>query len=145
MRPVIEERILRLGLQHRVRVTGWISSAQVREELLGARALVLPSFQEGLPVVIMEAMALRRPVISTYIAGIPELVIPGETGWLIPAGDVGDLVNAMDACLRMPDEDVRTMGIAARKRVLERHSIDKEAAKLAALFGAGAIPQGNVK
>ncbi len=145
MRPIIEERILRLGLQDRVRVTGWISSAQVREELLGARALVLPSFQEGLPVVIMEAMALRRPVISTYIAGIPELVVPGETGWLIPAGDVPDLVNAMDACLRMPDEDLRVMGIAARKRVLERHSIDKEAAKLAALFSAGAIPQGNVK
>ena len=80
MRPIIEERILRLRLQDRVRITGWISSAQVREELLGARALVLPSFQEGLPVVIMEAMALRRPVISTYIAGIPELVVPGETG-----------------------------------------------------------------
>jgi colanic acid/amylovoran biosynthesis glycosyltransferase len=93
----------------------------------------------------MEAMALRRPVISTYIAGIPELVVPGETGWLIPAGDVPDLVNAMDACLRMPDEDLRVMGVAARKRVLERHSIDKEAAKLAALFSAGAVPQGNVQ
>jgi colanic acid/amylovoran biosynthesis glycosyltransferase len=138
MRPIIEERIRRLGLQDCVRITGWISSAQVREELLGARALVLPSFQEGLPVVIMEAMALRRPVISTYIAGIPELVVPGETGWLIPAGDVHDLVNAIEACLRTPDEDLRRMGRAARKRVLDRHSIDKEAAKLAALFAAAA-------
>ena len=58
-----------------------------------ARALVLPSFAEGLPVVIMEAMALRRPVISTYVAGIPELVRPGENGWLVPAGDVEALAE----------------------------------------------------
>ena len=49
--------------------------------------MVLPSFAEGLPIVIMEAFALGRPVISTYIAGIPELV-DREPGWLVPAGDV---------------------------------------------------------
>ena len=80
--------IARYELQNVVRITGWISSDQVREEILAARALVLPSFAEGLPVVIMEAMALRRPVISTYVAGIPELIHPGEHGWLVPAGDV---------------------------------------------------------
>ena len=57
-----------------MRITGWISRTSVREEILAARALVLPSFAEGLPVVLMEAMALRRPVLSTYVAGIPELV-----------------------------------------------------------------------
>jgi glycosyltransferase involved in cell wall biosynthesis len=71
-----------------VRVTGWISSHRVRAEILAARALILPSFAEGLPVVLMEAMALRRPVLSTYVAGIPELVIPGENGWLFPAGSI---------------------------------------------------------
>ena len=50
----------------------------MREEILAARALVLPSFAEGLPVVIMEAMALRRPVLTTYVAGIPELVRQGD-------------------------------------------------------------------
>lgn len=74
MLPDVEYRIHALGLQDHVRITGWISSEQVRDEILKARALVLPSFQEGLPVVIMEAMALRRPVIATYVAGIPELV-----------------------------------------------------------------------
>ena len=54
------------------------AASEVREEILAARALVLPSFAEGLPVVIMEAMALRRPVISTFVAGIPELVHPGR-------------------------------------------------------------------
>jgi glycosyltransferase involved in cell wall biosynthesis len=65
MRADLEQLIRQLGLQERVRITGWISSEQVRAELLASRALVLPSFAEGLPVVIMEAMALRRPVILT--------------------------------------------------------------------------------
>ena len=53
--------------------------------------MVLPSFAEGLPIVIMEALALGRPVVSTYIAGIPELVQHGESGWLVPAGSVAAL------------------------------------------------------
>ena len=65
----------------------------MREEISAARALVQPSLAEGLPVVIMEALALRRPIISTFIAGIPELVGPGEHGWLVPAGDVDALVE----------------------------------------------------
>ena len=74
----------------------------MRSEILAARALVLPSFAEGLPVVLMEAMALRRPVLTTYVAGIPELVRPGEHGWLVPAGDVEALADAMAACLDSP-------------------------------------------
>ena len=94
----------------RVRITGWISSEQVRDEILAARALVLPSFAEGLPVVIMEAMALRRPVISTFVAGIPELVQPGEHGWLVPAGDVEALARAMQACLDTPADVLNAHG-----------------------------------
>ena len=138
MRAVIEDRIAALGIGAAVRITGWISSAEVRRELLAARALVLPSLQEGLPVVIMEAMALRRPVISTFISGIPELVVPGENGWLIPSGSVDDLVGAMSACLETPLESLRRMGTAGAARVKARHSIDTEAAKLARLFAAPA-------
>ncbi len=82
----------------------------------------------------MEAMALRRPVISTYIAGIPELVRPGEHGWLVPAGDVEALAAAMQACLDSPPAMLARMGEAARNVVLARHNVDVEAAKLAALF-----------
>jgi colanic acid/amylovoran biosynthesis glycosyltransferase len=91
LRAGIEASIKRYKLQDRVRITGWISGAEVREQILAARALALPSFAEGLPIVIMEAMALRRPVISTFVAGIAELVQPGEHGWLVPAGDVETL------------------------------------------------------
>jgi colanic acid/amylovoran biosynthesis glycosyltransferase len=136
MRADIEELITRYKLQTKVRITGRISSEQLRDEILSARALVLPSFAEGLPMVIMEAMALRRPIISTYVAGIPELVRPNEDGWLVPAGDVEELVQAMQACLEAPIETLARMGESAYKRVLERHNVDTQAAQLCELFQA---------
>jgi glycosyltransferase involved in cell wall biosynthesis len=134
MRGSIEAAIARCGLGAQVRITGWISGEAVCEEILASRALVLPSFAEGLPVVIMEAMALRRPVISTYIAGIPELVTSGEHGWLVPAGDSEALAEAMAACLDSPVDKLARMGESARARVLARHDVDKAAEQLAGLF-----------
>jgi glycosyltransferase involved in cell wall biosynthesis len=134
LRPQLEKLVEDSGLQSRVRITGWISGNQVREEILAARALVLPSFAEGLPVVIMEAMALRRPVLATYVAGIPELVCNRETGWLIPAASVDELANAIENCLAQAPEELRKMGEMARCRVIARHAIDEQAARLAGLF-----------
>jgi colanic acid/amylovoran biosynthesis glycosyltransferase len=132
----IEKLIDEHGLNSHVRITGWISSDSVRSEILAARALILPSFAEGLPVVLMEAMALHRPVLSTYVAGIPELVISGENGWLFPAGSVEALVDAMVKCLRATPEDLFEMGRLGYQRVIVRHSIETETAKLASLFRA---------
>lgn len=134
MREELDALIIKHNLQSKIRITGWISSDQVKEEILAARALLLPSFAEGLPVVIMETMALRRPVLTTYIAGIPELVRPGEDGWLFPAGDVEALVSTLKEFLATPIEVLKRMGDAAHQRALERHSIDIEAKKLAKLF-----------
>ena len=134
MRPEIEALVQELGLQSHVRITGWISSAEVRQEILAARALVLASFAEGLPVVLMEAMALRRPVIATYVAGIPELVRDGQDGWLCAAGDIDALAAAMQACLAASPAELSRMAASAHARVLARHDIDREASKLAALF-----------
>lgn len=142
MRTEVERLLMQYKLQKQVRITGWISAEQVRAELLDARALVLPSFAEGLPVVIMEAMALARPVITTSIAGIPELVQHGEHGWLVVAGDTPALVSAMQQCLTSPPHALQVMGDAARLRVLQRHDVDTEAAKLAAhfrQFASGAV------
>jgi colanic acid/amylovoran biosynthesis glycosyltransferase len=136
LRAGLESLIERFRLGNRVRITGWISGAQVRGELLASRAMVLPSFAEGLPVVIMEAMALRRPVLTTYVAGIPELVTHGETGWMFPAGSVEDLALAMEQCLLCPREEIARMGEAAQRRVVGLHSIDGEARRLADLFRA---------
>ena len=146
LRAAVEARVRELGLQDHVRITGWIGSEEVRRELLAARALVLPSFAEGLPVVIMEAMALRRPVVTTYVAGIPELVQHGRTGWLVPAGDEEALADAIVACLGATDETLATMGANGRERVLERHDADREAGKLAALFrSAASTPESGVQ
>jgi colanic acid/amylovoran biosynthesis glycosyltransferase len=136
MRPSIEAMVRRYNLESKIRILGWIDSARIREEISKARALVLPSFAEGLPVVIMETMALGRPVVSTFIAGIPELVIPGENGWLAPAGDVEAFEEAMQACLDSNAEALVQMGKAARKRALLRHNVNTEASKLASLFQA---------
>lgn len=135
MRSALERFIERNDLHRSVRITGWINGEQVLHEIASSRALVLPSFAEGLPVVIMEAMASSRPVISTFVAGIPELVHNGEHGWLVPAGDITALAEAMEACLNAPDAAILEMGAAARDRVMARHSIDREAMKLAPLFG----------
>jgi colanic acid/amylovoran biosynthesis glycosyltransferase len=134
LRGDIETLVARHKLQERVRIIGWIGGERVRAEILAARAVVLPSFAEGLPVVLMEAMALQRPVISTYVAGIPELVVAGEHGWLVPAGDLDGLTHAMRACLEAPTDVLTRMGRSARLRVLERHDAKVEAGKLAALF-----------
>jgi colanic acid/amylovoran biosynthesis glycosyltransferase len=136
LRDEVESLIKKRGLGNVVRITGWISSDEVREEILAARALVLPSFAEGLPVVLMEAMALRRPVLTTYVAGIPELVRPGENGWLFPAGSLDDLTAAMEECLSMGGENLHKLGNAGHDRVIQRHAIDTEARKLADLFRA---------
>jgi colanic acid/amylovoran biosynthesis glycosyltransferase len=134
MRGELEELVVRYKLDQIVRITGWISSEQVREEIMRARALVLPSFAEGLPIVIMEAMALRRPVISTYVGGIPELIEPGKHGWLIPAGDAEALAEAMQSCLESSFEQIALLGEAAQQTVLDRHNVDEETMKLVGLF-----------
>lgn len=134
MRDELESMVLHHKLQGKVRITGWISSNQVREEILAARALILPTFAEGLPVVIMEAMALARPILTTYVAGIPELIRPDIDGWLFPSGDVEALTSLLEQLLVMPVERLEKMGNAGRLRVLERHAIDVEAEKLGRLF-----------
>jgi glycosyltransferase involved in cell wall biosynthesis len=85
----------------------------------------------------MEAMALGRPVLTTYVGGIPELVRHGEHGWLVPAGDVDALVEAIEECVSRPSVELRRMGEAGRKRVLERHAVNAQAQKLGALFEQG--------
>jgi glycosyltransferase involved in cell wall biosynthesis len=134
MRGEIEDLIARLALSREVRVVGWKDGAGVRGEILAARALVLPSFAEGLPVVFMEAMALGRPVIGTYIAGIPELVRPGISGWLVPPGSVERLVDALAEALMTSEVELESMGKAGAALVRERHNSVSEAVKLQELF-----------
>jgi glycosyltransferase involved in cell wall biosynthesis len=133
LRETIEQQIIDLQLENYVTVTGWQSNEQVRDWLQSSRALVLPSFAEGLPVAIMEALAMGRPVISTYIAGIPELLTP-KCGWIIPAGSVDKLVKAMTEVLDSTTKTLTIMGRVGREQVQQSHNAKIEASKLAKLL-----------
>ena len=135
MRREIEQAIADNGLQDRVVITGYLSAEGVRAAVAASRAMVLPSFAEGLPVVIMEALALRTPVIVTQIAGTPELV-DSQCGWLIPAGAIEPLADAMEAALAAPPETLRAMGEIGRARVLEQHDALRNARALGEAVGA---------
>ncbi len=134
MRGEIEHLIEQHKLQARVRITGYLSNQGVRDELLAARALILPSFAEGLPGVFFESLALGRPVVTTYIAGHPELIEAGVNGWLVPAGAVEPLVDAMAEVLAADPAVLEKMGQAGAQRVAEQHDFRKEARKLIELF-----------
>jgi glycosyltransferase involved in cell wall biosynthesis len=135
LRDELESRAASFGLQKHLTFAGWQDEAGVRAALAAATALILPSFAEGLPVVVMEAMAAGRPIIATSIAGVPELVTP-DVGWLVPAGDPAALAAAVATLARTPPETLQLMGMAARTRVLARHDINSEAEKLTTLFAS---------
>lgn len=136
LRDVIESRCRELGIADRVRITGWVTGDQVRQLLLESRALVLPSFAEGLPVVLMESLALGRPVVSSWVAGVPELVDDGKSGWLVPPGNEGALRQAMQQCLDASPDTLARMGVAGQHAVRLRHDARTEGARLADLFRA---------
>lgn len=134
MRERVEELARRLKIADRVRCVGWKSGRDVIDEIQAARALVLPSFEEGLPVVFMEALALGRPVVSTFIAGIPELVVPGVSGWLVPASSVSALAEALREVLVARPEELAAYGRRGAELVRAHHDVRREAARLAGLF-----------
>ena len=134
LRPQVERAIAEQGLSDSVKIAGWADSETIRRMLDACSAFVLPSFAEGLPVVIMEAMARGRPVLSTYVAGIPELVQPGQNGWLVAAGSADELAIAIREVVTTPFEVLAEMGRNARARVAERHDSRLIGRRLATLM-----------
>lgn len=130
MRLTIEEAVAAADMQNTIKILGWASGDRVKSEIEKARALVLPSLSENMPVVIMESLALGRPVISTYVAGIPELVQNEKTGWLVPASDEVALARAMREAILAPVEQLTAMGMMGRNHILRNHDAFEEAKKL---------------
>jgi colanic acid/amylovoran biosynthesis glycosyltransferase len=135
MRAQVERMIAGRDLGDAITITGFLSAADVRAHILASRAMVLPSFAEGLPVVLMEALALGVPVVTTAIAGIPELV-DSRCGWIVPAGSAEAIADAMAAALAADPTTLRTMGLVGRERVLAMHDATTNAAALAELFAS---------
>lgn len=133
LKGALEQEVIRLGLGDRVALRGELAPAEVNEELRKADIFCLPSFAEGLPVSIMEAMAIGVPVVSTFIGGIPELAKDGKTALTVPAGNVEALAEALK---RMIADHVlrQNMIVAAREEVEEYHDRDRNAGQIAPLF-----------
>ncbi|MDU8926231.1 glycosyltransferase [Alisedimentitalea sp. MJ-SS2] len=122
-------------LPHDIDFMGYRSQSEVAALLKETDLLVLPSFAEGVPVVLMEAMAAEVPVLTTRIAGIPELVEHGISGLLVPPGDAKALADATTQILQDPDK-ASEMGRAGRAMVQAEFTSHTEAARLAHLFTA---------
>lgn len=135
-RPTLERLIAQERLEKHVILAGWKNTDQIIQMQLDSRGLVLPSFAEGLPAVIMESMALHRPCISTYIAAIPELVIPGKTGWLVAPSSVDELADAIRDAVTAPVERIAAMGAAGAALAFKQHDVAKQARKLGKLLDA---------
>ena len=142
-RVALQRQVARLKLNRHVTLLGQKNSERVREHLRASRALVLPSLAEGLPVVLMEALALQRPVISTWIAAIPELVEPERSGWLVPPGDVVSLAEAMHRAVTSSSEELEAMGERGARTVRRLHDVKAQASQLDALFRGDTPPTGD--
>jgi glycosyltransferase involved in cell wall biosynthesis len=130
-----EQEVQTRGLGEAVIFAGYRSQAEVAAALQEADMLVLPSFAEGVPVVLMEAMAAGLPVVTTRVAGIPELVEDRVSGLLVPPGDTDALAGAI--CELLADPALRTrMGEQGRAKVAAEFNLDYEAAWLGELFRA---------
>jgi glycosyltransferase involved in cell wall biosynthesis len=110
-----------LGLEPRVRFLGF--EPNVRRWMQGADGFVLSSLWEGLPMSLLEAAACAVPAVATDVQGTREAVLPGQTGWLVEAGNVLDLQGAMTRMMHIPWDGRKAMGARARQLVLDRFSL----------------------
>ncbi|MCK9377459.1 MAG: glycosyltransferase [Syntrophobacterales bacterium] len=120
-RQALQEQVRRSLAPDRVRF--WPGQPDIRPFLRQARLLVLSSRYEALPNVVLEAMAAGLPVVATRVGGLPELVVPGHTGWLVPPGDAPALAAALGQLLENPGAR-QAMGRAGRERALRKFSME---------------------
>ncbi len=123
----------RLGIAPHVRFTGAVGQDEIRSHYAEADAFCLPSFAEGVPVVLMEAMAMEVPVVATRITGIPELIDDGHSGLLVTPARSDELTAALGR-LAGSEEERRAMGAAGRRAVTESFDLDRIARELAGLY-----------
>jgi colanic acid/amylovoran biosynthesis glycosyltransferase len=138
-RAALEQAVREAGLQSNIAILGWQSSQAISDALLNATALIIPSMAEGLPIVAMEALASRCPVIATNIAAMSELIEAGKNGWLVPSGSVDALAAALIDASNCDDKCLQRLGECGRQRVLELHHPAHQTEKLLALLGNAAI------
>jgi glycosyltransferase involved in cell wall biosynthesis len=133
LRPDLERMAEELGVAGQVDFLGAVGQDQLRDLYERAAVFCLPSFGEGVPVVLMEAMAMEVPVVTTRIAGIPELVEDGRSGFVVAPGHLEELADRLQRLLEDP-ELRRGMGAAGRAKVIAEFDAERSAEELFSLF-----------
>lgn len=131
--PAHREKAQQLGISDRVTFLGWVASEQVSQQMRAADIFVLPSYQEGLPMAIIEAMANALPVISTPVGSIPDMLHDGDTGLLVPPGDPVALSNAFLRLFESPELRAK-LGANARQLYLHDFTVSAMCDHLQAIF-----------
>ena len=141
-RAAVGDEVRKLGIAERVALHGWLGPQERARLLARAAVFVLPSHAEGLPVSLLEAMAAGCPVIATAVGGIPDLIVDGVNGLLVPCGDPQALAMAMHRVLRDPAL-ARQLSRAGRDTIAHRFVPERALAPLEALYAnLGVAPAG---
>lgn len=128
-----EKRAIQQGLHSKTEFFGWLSKEDYRSKLNQADLFVLPSYAEGMPMSIIEAMSVGLPIVSTTVGGIPELVQTGKNGMLVPPGSVDCLAQALNELIHQPDT-VLSYGQKSRCVFEAGFSADRMYEKFRALY-----------
>lgn len=132
-RSQLEESVKKLGLEDSVIFEGAVNQDRIRDLYKQADIFALASFAEGIPVVLMEAMAMEIPCVTTFITGIPELIRDGVDGLLVPPSDTVELKGAITRLIS--DSNLRQcIAKAGRKRVLQKYNLNENTKLLAEVF-----------
>lgn len=123
-RPELEALARHGRLPDRVAFPGWVAPNAVHALLAGAAVVPVPSIHEGFGLVALEAALAARPVVASRVEGIPEVVLDGETGLLVPPGNAAALAEAIGGLLEDPERGA-ALGARARERAIERFGIDR--------------------
>ena len=132
-REALERMAAGLGIADRVRFLGAVGQDRIPEQLAAADVFCLPSFAEGVPVVLMEAMAMEMPVVATAVMGVPELVEHGTSGLLVPPGRADAVADAL-AALAADSARRAALGRAGRSKVLAEFDLNTSAQALRERF-----------
>ena len=136
----VRARIVELGLESCVLARGWQPTEAVLATMDACCALLVPSHAEGIPVVIMEAFARGRPVVSTSVAGIPELVVQGESGLLVEPGNPAAFAAAVREFSGLGPVRWAAMGSRGREDVRRLHDVERSADQLERLLSGSHMP-----
>jgi glycosyltransferase involved in cell wall biosynthesis len=132
-RGSLETQVAALGLVEQVVFEGAVNQDRIRAIYAEADCFALASFAEGIPVVLMEAMAMEIPCVTTFITGHPELIRDGIDGLLVPPSNVQALAEAIAGLIADPERR-RRLGEAGRRRVMAKYDLETNTQRLAAIF-----------